>query len=250
MQDELIIGIFACATLPNYRKEIYKINETWGITANQYNVRLLFFLGEEETDLKGEQYIYLKGVKNDVLSASYKQSLGLKYIFENYVSKYVMFCGTDTFIVIPKVLEYLKNFDYKEPFYIGGDSGYRQIGQQRLYYHSGGPGFILSQSCLSKLYPYLENFCMEWENICSQNDVEYLCVACDVAISYYVQLPEINARVVTHIDGFFACNHKGIARTIICCGNKVKIENIMSCHYMSLEDSDEFYQITKQLYNV
>ena len=81
MNNDLIIGIFACATNPKYRYEIDVINNTWGKTCEKLGIRYLFFLGEEETDYKDDKYIYLKGVKNDYLSSTYKHWHGYKYIY-------------------------------------------------------------------------------------------------------------------------------------------------------------------------
>ena len=43
---DIIFCIFGCDTIPKYKNEILKINETWGKIALQYNIKLLYFLGE------------------------------------------------------------------------------------------------------------------------------------------------------------------------------------------------------------
>jgi len=152
----LIICIFACDTIQTYRNEIIKINETWGKKIKD-NIKLLFFLGEEKTDLIGDNYVNLKGVKNDYLSASYKQFLGLKYIYEMYNPNFVFCCGTDTYINIDKLVNYIINFNFNpnSNLYIGGHGDFRQIGDKNIYFHSGGAGFLLTNGCLDKLYPIL-----------------------------------------------------------------------------------------------
>jgi len=95
----LIINIFACPINDKYKKEILKINTTWGKRAEK-GIKVLFMFGEEKTDLIDDKYVYLKNVKNDYESASHKQNLGLKYIYDNYNVDYVLTCGTDTYINI------------------------------------------------------------------------------------------------------------------------------------------------------
>jgi hypothetical protein len=51
---KLVINIFACATVEKYKNEILKINETWGKVAEELGIKVLFFLGEEQTDLKDD----------------------------------------------------------------------------------------------------------------------------------------------------------------------------------------------------
>jgi hypothetical protein len=225
---DLIICVFGCDTIEKYRNEILKINETWGSTF----VKILFFLGEEEY-LQGENYIHLKDVKNDYLSASYKQFLGLKYIYENYKPKFVFVCGTDTYININKLLKYIEQFNSNSNLYIGGHGCKRQVKEKYLYFHSGGAGFILSFGCLSKLYPLLNNAVEKWLEICPQ----HLIYACDVAISYYLQ--ELDTTVLIDNDSFWNCNYKGMVGSYSCHSN-INIQKIITCHNMSLSDFDEF----------
>ena len=251
----LIICVYACDTIEKYKKQILKLNETWGQVVNQYkNIKLLFFLGEDITEFSGENYIHLPNIKNDYLSASYKQFLGLKYIYENYKTKFVFCCGTDTYINIPKLMHFITSFNEQDNLYIGGHGAVREICGKQIYFHSGGPGFILSYMCLSKLYPLLENLVENWIKICTENNISSLIPACDVAIAYYLHTAEINTTVYKMTDhSFINCNHKGLINCYNypypCCGNKVKMENIISCHSMSLDDFDEFTRILTEKKN-
>ena len=101
---DIIFCIFGCDTIPKYKNEILKINETWGKIALQYNIKLLYFLGEEKTELIVEQYVHLPNILNDHFSASDKKNLGLKYISDNYDTKLFFICGTDTYVNIKKLL--------------------------------------------------------------------------------------------------------------------------------------------------
>lgn len=234
---KLIVNVFACATIKKYKDQIMKINETWGKRAEEKGVKVLFFLGEEETDLIGEKYIYLKGVANDPFSASHKQNLGLKYIYENYEPEFVFICGSDTYINIDKLLVYLDTLDSSKGLYIGGHGWDRQIGYQTIYFHSGA-GFIITNKILQYLYPLLENLQSEWEKICAIYRVDYLIIACDVCVAYHVKHFEVIKNT-----SFFACNHKGyiINGTSFCCAPRV--HDIMVCHWMSLDDFDEYTKL-------
>lgn len=239
---DLIICVFACDTIPKYREQLLKMNETYGDILQQYtNIKILYFLGEEITDIVGEQYIRIKGVQNDILSASYKQYFGMKYICENYNTKFVMCIGTDTYINIKKIDIFLKTFNPNDNLYIGGHTEVRFVGRQ-VYYFSGGSGFILSKKCLEKIYPKLHSFMEEWIQICINHGVQYLIGACDVGIAYLVTSPEISSYYVD-CGGllFTSCNHKGMPSNKYTCP-----ELIISCHYMNPTDFDEFTELLKK----
>jgi len=244
---KLTVCVFACATLQKYKEQILKIEETWGKRSIQKGVKVLYFLGEEKTDLIDvDKYIYLKNVGNNVESASHKQNLGLKFICENYNTEFVFCCGSDTFLNVDKALKYLDTLNSSKNLYIGGDGDYRKVGNDNIYYHSGGGGFFLSNSLLQILYPKLQNLQAEWEDICNSNYVHYLKVACDVLIGYYVKdIKDI--EIIKKNKCFKGCNHKGYANnnTFKCC-NIVNINELISCHYMTLSDFDEFYSILEE----
>ena len=203
------------------------------------NIKLLYILGEQKLagfhNTECIKYINLPGVKDDYLSASYKQFLGLKYVHEKYKTNFVICIGTDTYLNIPKLLLYISNFDYKDCLYIGGHGCERQIGSKKYYFHSGGPG------CLLKLYNTLSNLMDDWINICNINNIQYLIPSCDVAISYYLQKPYINSEIIKTNDlSFLHCNYKRIP----CHTNQIDMSNIISCHLMNKSD---FYNFTKIL---
>ena len=58
-EKNIIICLFGCATNEKYKNQIHNINETWIKKAKERNIITLFFLGEEQTDLVGENYIYI-----------------------------------------------------------------------------------------------------------------------------------------------------------------------------------------------
>ena len=243
---DLIILVYACYTIDKYREQIKCINETWGKKCEQYNnIKLIYFLGENHiddfSDTERTQYINIAGVKDDYLSASYKQFLGLAYIYNNYNPKFVICIGTDTYLNIPKLLVYINEFDYNENLYIGGHGCNRMINSKNYYYHSGGPGFIITYTCLQKIYNKLPNLMDTWIHICNEYNVDNLVPACDVAISYFLQQCDINVTIIKMNDlSFLHCNYYGHPCHLF----KVDITQIVSCHSMNIND---FYYFTNIL---
>jgi hypothetical protein len=236
---KLAVCVFACVTKEEYSKQVDKIIETWGIDADNNSVPIYFFLGEENNDkYNGEKFVYLKGVANDYLSASYKQWLGLKYIYENYDAEFVICCGTDTFINIPKLLKYLEKFDCNEKLYIGGKTRPIGINDKVYYWHSGGPGFVLSKKILEIFYPKLHNIMDTWISICNIDNVikRYtLYPCCDVGMGYFAN-QEADAKLIRDDLAFVDCNHKN---------KKIKLSNVLSLHHMKSNDCDDYYKILK-----
>lgn len=237
---DIIFCVFGCPTIDKYKKEILKINETWGEVVSKINSKLLFILGEEQTDLIGENYVYLKDVKNDYMSASYKQNLGIKYIHDNYSYNYLFVCGTDTYVNVYKLFEFLKVYNYNENLYIGGHGCNKMINNKNYYFHSGA-GFLLSYGIVNNIYNMLENMTDEWIKICKTYNVNYLSVACDVCIAYYVQEKIKNLKIICN-NNFFGCNYIGEPS---CCKNKIILKDIIICHRMTLNDFDAYTKILK-----
>ena len=235
-KKKLIICVYACDKIPKYISEIETINNTWGKLCTD-NIKLLYFLGEKvNPQFTGEQYINLPNVLDDYASASYKQFLGLKYISENYTTDFVICCGTDTYLNIPKLSLFLNQFDPTENLYIGGHGDVIKIGDKQCYYHTGGPGIILTQHCLRALYPRLNTLMADWLNICNTHNLN-LHTACDVAISYFLQ--QENTIIVKMNDlSFTHCNYHGWP----CHQRYVQPRQIIACHTMTPRD---FYDFTR-----
>jgi hypothetical protein len=235
---DLVIGVFACHTVPRYMEEIRKINETWKTYSDK--VTVLFFLGGEPTEeFTGPSYIYNKSLGNDYVSASYKQYYGLKYIYENYKPKFIFMAGSDTFINVPQLLRYLRILNHEELLYIGGHGDHRRVGDKDIYFHSGGAGFVITFPSLALLYPGLSTAVDRWIDICKEKKVGYLTNACDVAIAYFIAETD---TIVIKNDAFFGCNYK----TTRCCKAIISPGNIITCHDMTPTDFTEFDAILKK----
>lgn len=261
-QCKLVICVFACATIPQYKNEIKKIEETWGARAIKKNIKVIYFLGEEKTDLDNPaKYIYLKNVGNDYSSAMDKQNLGLKYIYENFITDFIYCCGTDTYVNVDNMLNYINTFDSNDALYIGGHGSRRNINDNSLYFHCGGAGFIISLVALNAVYPKLDDVTEEWPKICieSNHNGELFTLypsidkSCDVALSYYLQnIIGSDLKIIENKNSFFGCNYKGIVHHksvgmfYTCCNNIIDWKTLISCHCMSSSDFDEFTKILEE----
>jgi len=114
------------------------------------------------------------------------------------------------------------------------------IEDKNYYFHSGGSGFILSNKCLEKLYPLLNaKLVDDWVIMCNKNNDYVLIGACDVSISYYLQnFTDVIIEKIVDLS-FIHCNYKEFP----CHQNQIIINNIISCHLMSLNDFDEYNNI-------
>jgi hypothetical protein len=240
-EPNLFICVYGCDKIEKYKDEIIKCQETWVKTAQKHNVPVLFFLGESPTNLTGSLYVNLPGVIDDYDSVSDKQFLGLEYVSKRFSPSFIFCCGTDTYPNIPKLLNYLKDFDPETPLYIGGHGCKRQFGNHVVPFHSGGPGFILSRETIRRCSENFKSMKADWKEFCVQNSNEGLSSACDVAIAYFVSLPSVAAQWITNDDGFFHCNYRGFP-----CHLNLSIEKILSCHSMSLSDFDNFTRILEE----
>lgn len=229
----LSICVYACDKLPKYKSQIKDIQDTWGKVAKQYHIPVLYFLGEEKTDLSGGEFINLKGVKDDYESASHKQNLGLAYIHDHVPSQFVITVGTDTYLNIPKLVKLVSGLDSSKNHYMGGHGCIRTFGTIDIPFHSGGPGFILTRTSLTKIYPYLFTMMDDWTLFCKKHNREDMIPSCDIAIAYY--LSNIDCKKI-EIDGFYHCNHKGSP----CHKDQVNYQDIVSCHSMSPNDFQEW----------
>ena len=232
---DLVIVIFACDTIEKYLHQVLKIEDTWAKDVySRPNIKLLFFFGEDEVLIK-DNYIHLKGVRNDYLSASYKQWYGLKYAYENYDAKFVITAGTDTFFNIPKLMTLLSNFKSNATSIIGfkPQHSWRKVTGSKLHYLDGGIGIILTSSALKVLYPKFCNvnaFMTHWLTHSRKNSSCICHTSCDLAlVYYYVKL----------------CNPYAFSlSSIFCTDNNIKPnENTIFMHPINLINFDKYYNI-------
>lgn len=233
MVYDLIICIFGCYSIPKYRAQIEKIQETW--CRNDTHVKTLFFVSKQYCPDDNESFIGLD-VNDSYSSASLKQYYGLKYIHEHFKYKYVHVCGTDTYIVIDRLLLFLKKLDSSEKLYIGGHGCHRIMGELNLYFHSGGPGFILSKPSMDSIHHIITTAHIQWSEFCFKTNRTDLIDACDVSIAYILNSYS-DIKIVINND-FYHCNHHGIP----CHIGMVNVAHIIACHNMSLTDMDDMHK--------
>jgi hypothetical protein len=245
---DLVILLYACYTVEKYRQQMININQTWGKKCQEYptRIRLLYFLGQENRDFPEFQntlvtkYIHLPGVQNNYLSASEKQWLGLKYVYDHYNPKFIHCMGTDTYMNVPKMIRFLQAFDPNQLLYVGGHGDCRQIGPGKLcYFHSGGPGFLLTQGVLQSLYHLLPQLTDAWCQLCREINIEHLQPACDVAIAYYLQQPNSPVQVIKADDAFINCNFLGWP----CHIGQINLDKLVVCHLMDNSACHVFTQL-------
>jgi hypothetical protein len=239
----IVICVFTCATVEKYKLELLKVIETWGQRAIEKNIKVIYFLGEEQTEFIGDQFVYLKNVDNSYESSSIKQNLGLKYIYDYYNPDYTLVCGTDTYINIDKLILYLK---VTCGDYIGGGGlNTLYFNMDKTYYYHSGCGFILSKLALSYLSPLLTTMFDMWKLECYKFNTHYLIPACDASIAFYLNRYILQKNIIKEPKLFYGCNYKGCITGKICCGSDVQMQNIILCHYMTLHDFDDFTALLK-----
>jgi hypothetical protein len=245
---DLVILLYACYTVDKYRQQMITINDTWGKKCQEYptRIRLLYFLGEEQRedpefqDTPVTKYIHLPGVQDDYLSASYKQWLGMKYVYDHYKPNFIHCMGTDTYMNVPKFLRYLEIFDPNQLLFVGGHGDCRQVGPGKpCYFHSGGPGFVITYGVLQCLYHLLPHITDTWRSLCHEHHVEYLQPACDVAIAYYLQQPNSPVHVLKADEEFMSCNYVGWP----CHLGQINLQKLLVCHLMDENACRDFSKL-------
>ena len=282
--QKIAICVFGCVTIPKYCLQLLKIQETWAKRAEEiHNIPVYYFLGEEqivgldhsEVFQFPSRVIYLPGIKNDYLSASYKQNLGIKYILDHHPDiDFVFVCGTDTYLNIDSLLNFLSFMNPQEKLYIGGHYDnfdntpsqfdtylstmynqeniptFKPLENPVLRFFLGGAGFVLSRGMMDSLHPFLETMTDIWLANCNQTNTTQFDPACDVCISFYIHC--LGGKIIQYFHRFYECNHIGIInisklfgynRIYHCCHDHIHCSNIISCHNMSLDDFDNFTTI-------
>ena len=242
LRSNLVICLLACDSQPKYAAEMKTVQETWGKTAESMGVPVLYFVGGRDPQTPLPHYGTLDrtiriSVRDDYLSAHEKQNLGLRYALDMFNPGFVFCAGADTCVHVVRLLEFLNRFDDNLSLYIGGHGASHNIGSREYYFHSGGAGFVLSRRCLATLYPHLANLASQWREM---EGVEK--EACDVALSYTLQNHVDDLQIVKHDTGFFSCNYRGLCYggTYRCCADKIRTEDILTCHHMTAKDVYDF----------
>jgi len=186
-----------------YINQINTCNITWAADIPQNkNIIVRYFCGES-TDYHPDLHesvkyrcVHLPGVQDDMMSASDKQWLGLKFCYINFKSKFYLVVGTDNYINLERTSLILSKYNYNVPLVIGGIHQERYINSKSLFaqkitFPLGGSGIFISRAALKILEPKLHTFKTDFINICHNGQNYTLDTACDVAMSYFCQKYQI-----------------------------------------------------------
>lgn len=240
----LAIGLLATSAHKKYRDQIIACRQTWVAEAEPLGVPVLFFGGGHHHD--EAPLVNLPGVLDDYSSASDKQYLGLKYLYENHPSDFYFFAGTDNYILIKRMLVLLESYDPNDLLYIGGHGWHRNINGKAIYFHSGGGGFILSHALMTSLDEkgiLTREALRRWREICV-GELSYLKDACDVGMAYFLAtyVPEFK---IVRDKRFYGCSCYGRNHNDSqpCCmyGNSPDWNSLVTLHYMEAPMIKDFH---------
>lgn len=138
-------------------------------------------------------------VGEDYLSATPKQFIGLKVLYEKFPNiPWFYVSGCDAYLFAENLCDLLSNFNPQEELFIGGNFLKRTIENVEYFYPSGGSGFVLSNQLVKKLLTKID-FILE--NL-KQYELFYRYGACDAALGYYF-LTLFGIKPV-YADGFYS----------------------------------------------
>ncbi len=142
--------------------------------------------------------ISLPDVQEDYFSATPKQFLGLKALYEKYPdTKWFYILGCDGYVFYKPLCELLSKYDASKDYYIGGNFLKRNIENTDYFFPAGGPGFALSNPLVKKLIPYIERILAEIPSY----HLFYEEGACDAAMGWFL-LKYLNVKPV-YAEGFY-----------------------------------------------
>lgn len=234
----LCILVFGCAILPKYKDEIDGILQTWGKLCDKYNVPYYIFVGQNIEEYKENIHIVSlsdKNVKDDYLSASYKQYIGMQWILSRYDPDFMCIVGSDTWISPNNMLKLISKFNPDIPYYIGRALYICMIVDITVRIHTGGAGIILSRKALDMLTPYLFNIQSKWTEIADK----YYGVgnkytpSCDVSMALLCHLLKFQ------VEMDFNMYHNKFDTEVELYSEKYN--NIITSHFMGKEDCIKYY---------
>ena len=248
MSSRLAILLYGCGTKKHYQDELEAVETTYMTTAAECNVPMYVFL-EEAPSFTGKPYIHLPCVGDEYESNVPKTFQGLLWMLNNVKFDSVLVIGTDTYPNIPKILEYLETVDLSKPLYIGGHGSIRLFYENNIYYHDGGPGFIVTRTVLEALRPWLSFIPSNWDaltvgKVFPQPHLNFnvfeLRGAGDVAFAYYAtNLVDGLQTLVLPPTVMCACTETGSP----CHIGQIEPSKVMSCHRLDPESMQRYKEL-------
>jgi hypothetical protein len=233
----LVILVFGCATVAKYKKELLTIESTWGSDAREREIPVFYFLGEEKTDLQGQQYVYLPGIKDDYQSASHKQFLGYYWILQHYNPDTIYCVGSDTFINIPKLQALARLVNPEAPLLLGNNGFVKQLGPLVADYLSGGGGILTTRETHRRIIYHCGTVVERWISATETFRSDLSC-ASDVQLCFLSL-----SKGVT----FLRCPHIFHAKynDVDAIEGPIRADQIVACHNMTPEDFEAFHGLLK-----
>ena len=131
---------------------------------------------------------------------------------------------------------YLESYDPKSDIIFceiyGGPDGIASINGFKFRSLAGGGGIILSNSLMRKIYPLIDEFNIEWNNLSKNGQLHANCYGCgDIAMAYMTK--KYFNLDLSHVDGMYS--QPPHAYTNI-------VKKPISFHYISPHEMDEIYK--------
>jgi len=190
------------------RDQICSFNVVSGMLVVKYP-GVFFYRGKkisEEADslkfIDNSHLVHLKGIKDDLESASHNNGCGYKYLYDNVPSDFYIIVGTDNYVWGDRLFSILNKCNPDHPFLISGYGQTRNINHKIQYFPFGGCGIILTKSAARILYPKFDQLFNDWVKISPPNEIR----SCDLAIGYYA---EGNKIVMCRDYGLYSQNWMG-----------------------------------------
>lgn len=227
----LSIGLLATTSTKAYCRQIISARKYWA--KNTDELPILFFGGNH---INNElPIINLEDVQEDYESCVAKQFKGLYYLMTNYPAQFYLFAGSDNYIIIDRLKDYLISLNSDKSLYIGYGETSRKIDDEDYYFHSGTGGIILTHNLLSNLLSKFtcEDLILLWKQTCLRNNINHLLAASDVALAYFLQKHFTNYEIIYN-KNFYHANILGL-----CANDTYKYQyyeadwdKFISFHYM------------------
>lgn len=186
------VAVIVFTSAKNLRERALSVQKTW-----LRSFAKGYLVGGYAKD-SGLKMINLPNIGEDYFSATPKQFLGLKAIYEKYSdAKWFYVLGCDGYVYTQNLCDALSNFDWTQDLYVGGNFLKRTVLDTEFFFPAGGPGFAMSNSLVKKLIPHIEYILKDIPN----HHLFYEEGACDAAMGYYLlKLLDIKPN---YVDGFY-----------------------------------------------
>ena len=221
-----------CVSKPKYHDEFIACYRTWFNECELNDIPVFFFTGDKkygESSIMSDKIIYLENIMDDYNSATDKQWLGYKYMYDNIDADFYCILGTDNYVWPNKIKLILEKYTHCGPIMISGYQQSRYINMKCITFPFGGSGIFLSKSAITKIYSKLHEFKNEWfTKICNNDDLK---PACDVAMAYYCEIykiPMVREYPFYPISWFYTFQETSMIDV-----GEMNFDTMAICHFMN-----------------